>query len=1177
MKKILYIIPLLIALSFNFALAQSIEIIGVYPYTYPEITAEFDAFDSEGKKLTDLNIGDVTVFEGGQERQVIEIDCPKNVTKFSLILTLDRSFSMEEFATPGVTRLAAAKQAAVNLIEELPAGRFECAVTTFSSGIQGSLILQKFTTDKDSLKRAVGDIELLGGTDYNAAFFGTVYGDLGIFDLVDEAKYKPINMFLTDGVHDSESWGQFRVNDVIDTSNKYNLTIYSMTLGMPMPPNLKSAVNNTQGSWYENLTSAQEIEQIYYDILERAQEVSNPAPCNITWIGGCNSGDLRLQLNVAGGAVDNLKYVMPQQVLPVLEGVVTNPGIINTPVGSNDTRQLRLTARNNRVQIDGYSSGSPAFVIYNWGGDPPPFVIEKGEFRDVFIRYSPTDTAYYQSNFTFETNACTTPVVAPWGGYIYADNMYAGESLVGQSVEKLIKGGICNLTGEVITIDAMNVATADAARFKILSPAPPITIPAGQCADVRVRFTPDRLGEHITKFEMFTGGSKYSSTITGIGIGNAGISSVKSVDMGTVRCDGDSRDTVISLNNTGLVELSISDIEITGDDAADFVLDPAPNPPVIIAAGNSNPLGIRFAPQSPGTKTATLIIHSNAENDPDYEINLSGIKEKIEITSLVDTLDFGYICPGVRAEIDTNIVVNSGTAVIAIYNDSDIPEIGGGPSGILGPQDERRGVVYFYSETEGQYSGNLIVTIDDCGNTLSIPVKAIVAESDFTADDIEIESNIGVTSNGSFMLRNENDFDIEITSQNNTLPQFTYISPALPIVVPARDSILVSYSFRPDEDKIYHNYLLLSGPRCNYTDSVAITGYPLSARADIVIGDHDGLVGEEIDVPIILENKNLFAESGAAHISTNISFDATMLEAVPPTPAGTVAGGISTISLIDIPVATTNDDETIYTLRLRVLDSPNASTPLSISNTTSDATVLFDEIDGSFSILSASADITVSAASAVPGEKFRLTFPITDHVRISESIHEGIEFDIRYNATLFEPIGDTPEGTVTSGERTITLSYDGPFPAASEEIQPSYEFRAMLGNAETTSVNIENARSKSGRIDFTATPGEFLLEGICDQGGLRLFDPFTAAALAAPGPNPASEGISINFKTSERGYTRIILVDSYGRTAAEIFDGIPEPGSHSEYFPTGNLSSGVYFIIMQTPTQNFRQSIIIQK
>jgi hypothetical protein len=238
--------------------------------------------------------------------------------------------------------------------------------------------------------------------------------------------------------------------------------------------------------------------------------------------------------------------------------------------------------------------------------------------------------------------------------------------------------------------------------------------------------------------------------------------------------------------------------------------------------------------------------------------------------------------------------------------------------------------------------------------------------------------------------------------------------------------------------------------------------------------------------------------------------------------------------------------------------------------------VIFNETDGLFSVMAATADIIIGSVQAMPGEKFELPIEIASAQNLSADIHESISFDIRYNATLFEPINDTPEGAMDGQERVITLSTTA-LPENESAAPINYKFRAMLGNAESTPIKVENAKAGNGRIDFAIENGKFNLENICREGGDRLFDPFASAGLAPVAPNPASGNIRIEFTTSEKGYTQLRMLDALGNPVADIYSGIPQPGSHSTEISASDMPTGVYFIIMNTPTQNFHRSVIIQK
>lgn len=78
-----------------------------------------------------------------------------------------------------------------------------------------------------------------------------------------------------------------------------------------------------------------------------------------------------------------------------------------------------------------------------------------------------------------------------------------------------------------------------------------------------------------------------------------------------------------TVTNTGNADLSFSSVEITGADADQFESDASPNL-ADLAPQTSREFRIRFAPTSPGEKSAELAIESNDPDEPTLQILLTG-------------------------------------------------------------------------------------------------------------------------------------------------------------------------------------------------------------------------------------------------------------------------------------------------------------------------------------------------------------------------------------------------------------------------------------------------------------------------------------------------------------------------------------------------------------------------
>ena len=112
-------------------------------------------------------------------------------------------------------------------------------------------------------------------------------------------------------------------------------------------------------------------------------------------------------------------------------------------------------------------------------------------------------------------------------------------------------------------------------------------------------------------------------------------------------------------------------------------------------------------------------------------------------------------------------------------------------------------------------------------------------------------------------------------------------------------------------------------------------------------------------------------------------------------------------------------------------------------------------------------------------------------------------------------------------------------------------------------------------VTTTIVNGSFCVANICPAAGNRLINPTGTFSLAQNAPNPFTEETRLEFRTIERGVTRLTVQDILGRTVAVLCEEDLAPGVHTRTFASRGLPVGTYLCILQTPSQ--RQSVAMLK
>ncbi len=110
------------------------------------------------------------------------------------------------------------------------------------------------------------------------------------------------------------------------------------------------------------------------------------------------------------------------------------------------------------------------------------------------------------------------------------------------------------------------------------------------------------------------------------------------------------------------------------------------------------------------------------------------------------------------------------------------------------------------------------------------------------------------------------------------------------------------------------------------------------------------------------------------------------------------------------------------------------------------------------------------------------------------------------------------------------------------------------------------------RLRTEVRDGRFTMLGLCEEGGARLV--VAAGGALKPGiPDPSSTTSVVEYILAENGRTRLYLVDAAGRTVLTLFDADRAPGSYGATVDVTALPSGLYWYILETPTERWARGM----
>ncbi len=216
------------------------------------------------------------------------------------------------------------------------------------------------------------------------------------------------------------------------------------------------------------------------------------------------------------------------------------------------------------------------------------------------------------------------------------------------------------------------------------------------------------------------------------------------------------------------------------------------------------------------------------------------------------------------------------------------------------------------------------------------------------------------------------------------------------------------------------------------------------------------------------------------------------------------------------------------------------------------------------------ATVSLPVIEAMPGERVRIPLLLSaSPAYIREG--DGYEAKIRLRKDLFHPLLEHFEDA--GGLRTITLR--GTDNRASDTLA-WFEGTATLGAAGESPLEFVSFAWSDTIVTVSLIHGIFRVR-VCEEGGRRLFDAGTGGLLLQNRPNPFNAATTVEFRLIESGFTDLSVIDLLGRRVASLACGEMRAGNYSLVFDAGGLSSGVYVLLLTTPSVRLHRRMDLLK
>lgn len=212
-----------------------------------------------------------------------------------------------------------------------------------------------------------------------------------------------------------------------------------------------------------------------------------------------------------------------------------------------------------------------------------------------------------------------------------------------------------------------------------------------------------------------------------------------------------------------------------------------------------------------------------------------------------------------------------------------------------------------------------------------------------------------------------------------------------------------------------------------------------------------------------------------------------------------------------------------------------------------------------------SVTIQVGNFEARTGEIVKIPIILSNkHFINKNSNYLGFGFNLTFNKTILEPLDKTLQSFFDGNQRTLKIKAEKN--NFDDSVLIELQFRVGLGNDSITPLAISNSYPLGkGKIVITEKSGSLKLVDLCEEGGVRLFEPDGRIQIGPIQPNPSNGITKVDFETIEYGKTKLELYDHTGNLCKVLLDQNLKPSKYSLTFDASSLESGTYLLILKTP------------
>ncbi len=630
---------------------------------------------------------------------------------------------------------------------------------------------------------------------------------------------------------------------------------------------------------------------------------------------------------------------------------------------------------------------------------PLPMTIQPGQSSPLFIRFSPRVAGEKSPTLTFTgtmddnttVNVFSAGALPRFIGVTArtATNVLnsSAQELFPVSVPLTSVGGfttagtltLTNSTGVIATVSSITLSGANAGDFSIISPQFPVTLSAGSTATVRLRFAPTAVGVRTalaTLTHTAPGLQTETVRVSGTAVSSRQLAS-STVNAWVMQSNvNESIETSgFTVINRGSDTVRITRVYMAGRNANEFSISTGAQL-TVIAPGQTASFGVRFSPRTVGSKFASMMMESNADQSLWNIVNVSGVAVGGLLAPL--TPNSANIGDTITLAVRTAAVVNPNNTALAghtgllRFNASTFAPLAGAEQGVV--RNGTRFVPFTFASLSPVPDDSVVAQIRV---RVLLPFNSVPEAGDPFAVAVGVDSvrvlpgggvglsSIGIASSVVSIVRQFNlrptifnatvnqSFTVFNASATPITPQFNFLAiapganvsaalvPNTPIAPNGFGTVVLSYSGDTPGTRTFGiSPPGVSQPTVNFS---AITiGGSLTAPSALT-----GRPGETVNLTFSLANITNPTAVPFSGLTARVRFNASLLEPVDPARRGTVSNGIRTITLNAADLSPTNP----FTIPCRVALGSDTATTITVDNIVSPQNALgFIPVNGRFSL-----------------------------------------------------------------------------------------------------------------------------------------------------------------------------------------------------------------------------------